>query len=107
MERLLRVRRVDAYAILGLRADCSETDIYRHYNKLQSLLSVEKTPMEGMDEAESLIETAFALIQSAECREDYSINNLGNISMVCSYFQHKSCSAQRSVGLVGHVQDED
>ena len=82
LERLLRVRRVDAYSILGLRADCTDEDITRHYSRLTHLLNAERIPMEGMEEAENLVETAYNLIRNSETRNIYNLNNFNNISQV-------------------------
>lgn len=49
MERLLRCRGQDAYVVLGLRADCSDEAIKRHYKRQAVLVHPDKVPYIFMD----------------------------------------------------------
>lgn len=76
MDRLLRCHGRDAYAVLGLRADCSDEDIKRYYKRQAVLVHPDKNHWNGADEAFKILSTAFEAIGTPEARLKYNMANL-------------------------------
>lgn len=72
MERLLKYQGRDAYAVLGLRADCSEDDIRRHYKRQAMLVHPDKNRASGAEEAFKILSKAFETIGSSASRSKYT-----------------------------------
>ncbi|CAD6196626.1 unnamed protein product [Caenorhabditis auriculariae] len=71
IDRLLREVASDAYAVFGLRVDCSESEIRKYYKRMHALLSPEKCSLEGAPEAHELLLRAFESINSCDKRLEY------------------------------------
>jgi DnaJ family protein C protein 14 len=91
ISRLHNCRSRDAYSILGLRHDCTDEDIKRHYRRQAVLVHPDKVgvfcsefPLQafaqnctaGADEAFKILAAAFELISTPERRLAYNAQNL-------------------------------
>jgi hypothetical protein len=72
LERLYFAEKTDAYAILGLRADCALDDIRCYHKRQMALLKGDKMNNAGLAEAMALLSMAFSTINSQELRQNYA-----------------------------------
>ncbi|XP_055551799.1 dnaJ homolog dnj-5 [Wyeomyia smithii] len=71
MSSLLNCKGKDAYSILGVRLDCSQEQIRKHYKKIAVLVHPDKNKQPGAEEAFKVLQRSFELIGEPENRKAY------------------------------------